>query len=156
MGTNQPRPASRPWPTITLEALASAAAVYGGVGLAWRNVLGMPDSWLQHSPFSSWLVPGLLLLLVVALPMGLAAALELRRSPWAPAASIVAGAAQIGWIAAQLLVLQKYDSLQPVMLGIGLLVLLLGVWSQRARPLLPGGMGTDGREVRRDDLAPSH
>jgi hypothetical protein len=133
--------------------LSSAAAVYGGVGLAWGNVLRMPHDWLEHGPFGSWLVPGLLLLLVVALPMGTAAALELRRSPWAPVASIGAGAALVAWIGAELLLLQRYDVLQPVMLLAGLLVLLLGVWASRARPLLPAAGPRTGEEVRREQLA---
>jgi hypothetical protein len=145
------RPGSRPWPTVVLELLTCAAAGYGGVGLAWHNVVRMPDSWLQHGPFTSWQVPGLLLLLVVAVPMGLAAALELRRSPWAAVASVGAGAALVGWIGAELLLLQEYDVLQLVMLGTGLLVLLLAVWTHRERALLPPSTPT---EVHRDELDP--
>jgi hypothetical protein len=87
--------------------------------------------------------------------MGLAAALELRRSPWASAVSVAAGAAQVAWIAAELLLLQKYDVLQPVMLGAGLLVLLLAVWTSRHRPLVPEGRAgaPAAEEVRGDQLA---
>jgi hypothetical protein len=83
----RPRTDRRPWFVIGLELFISASAIYGGVGLIWNNVLGMPDDWLQGTPFTSWTLPGIFLLLVVAVPMAGAAVLELRRSPMAPVAS---------------------------------------------------------------------
>jgi len=65
---------------IGLETVAAVSAVGGGIGLAAGNAIGMPADWLAATPFSSWLVPGVLLLLVVAVPMGVAAVAELRRS----------------------------------------------------------------------------
>lgn len=127
----------RAWGVIALEALTATAAAYGGFGLIWDDVVGMPDDWLVGTPFRSWALPGLLLLLVVGLPTAVAMVLELRRSDWAGAASVVAGAALIGWIAAELLVMQKYAVLQPVMLLVGLAVLILALWDRRHRPLLP-------------------
>ena len=105
----------RPWLAIVLESVVAAAAIYGAVGLIWDNAIGMTADWLTGTPFTSWTLPGLLLLIVVALPMGCAAVLELRRSPWATASSVAAGAAQIGWIVAQLAIMQRYFFLQPVM-----------------------------------------
>lgn len=131
------RPRGRNWPVAVLELLVAAAAVYGGVGLAWGNAIGMLDEWLEGTPFTSWLVPGLLLLLVVAAPMATAAVLELHRSPWAAAASITAGAAQIAWIAAQLGIMQRYNVQQPIILACGLAVVLLAVAACRDRPVLP-------------------
>jgi hypothetical protein len=119
---------------IGVEVLIAASAVYGGVGLIWNDVIQMPDEWLEGTPFTSWVLPGVFLLLVVAIPMGAAAVLELRSSPCAQLASIVAGAAQVGWIGAELLIMQRYNVLQPVMLGLGLAVLILAVWAYRALP----------------------
>ncbi|GAA4542144.1 hypothetical protein [Pseudonocardia xishanensis] len=115
-----------------LELVVGAAAVYGGIGLAAGNLIGMPADWLAGTPFGSWLWPGVFLLLVVAVPMLVAAVLELRGAPRAAVASIGAGAAQVGWIAAELLVMQRYNVLQPVMMLAGLAVLLLAVWGHRA------------------------
>jgi len=131
----------RRWPTIVLELLVALMALYGGIGLMWDlvadNAIGMTQDWLEGTPFTSWVLPGMFLLAVVAVPMGAAAMLELRRSPWAAVASVVAGAAQVGWIAAQLAVMQRYFFLQPVVLGAGLLVLALTLWTARHRPLIP-------------------
>lgn len=124
---------------ITLEALVAGSAVYGGVGLAFRNVIHMPDDWLAKSPFSSWVLPGILLLFVVAAPTGIAACLEIRRSRWAGIASVTAGASSIGWIAAELAVMQKYNLLQPVVLGLGVAIVLLALWTGRDEPLRPRG-----------------
>lgn len=139
-GTQRGTADRRPWSVIVLEVLTAVAAGYGGIGLVWDDAVGMPDDWLTGTPFPSWAVPGVLLLLVVGLPMGLAAVLELRRSVWAAASSVAAGSAQIGWIAAELLVMRRYNVLQPVMLLVGLAVLLLAVWDRRRRPLMPSPM----------------
>ena len=135
-----PKPAAktgRAWGVIALESLTGIAAAYGGFGLIWDDAVGMPDDWLVGTPFRSWTLPGVLLLLVVGLPMAVAVVLETRRSDWAGAASVVAGAALIGWIAGELLVMQKYAVLQPVMVLIGLAVLMLALWDWRHRALLP-------------------
>jgi hypothetical protein len=121
-----------------LEIVIAASAGYGGVGLIAGNAIGMPDDWLAGTSFTSWTLPGVLLLLVVAAPMAVAAALELRRSRWAAVASAGAGAAQIGWIAGELLVMQRYNVLQPVMILLGLAVLLIAVTARRHEPLWPG------------------
>ena len=57
---------------IGLETIAAVSALGGGIGLVAGNAIGMPAGWLAATPFSSWLVPGVLLLLVVAVPMGVA------------------------------------------------------------------------------------
>ena len=124
------------WSLVVIETLVAAAALYGGIGLIWNNAIGMPADWLGGTPFRSWVLPGVLLVLVVAVPMTVAAVLEARRSPWAPVASIIAGGAQIAWIGAELLVMQRYDVLQVIMLGVGLVVLLLAVYLRRHEPLM--------------------
>jgi hypothetical protein len=101
--------ARRRWLTIGAELFVLAMALYGGVGLIGNNAIGMLDEWLGGTPFSGWLRPGVLLLVVVALPMGVAMVLELRRSPWAAAGSVVAGSDLIGWIGAQRAVMQRYN-----------------------------------------------
>jgi hypothetical protein len=60
--------------------------------------LRMPVDWLDPTPFDSWLWPGIFLLAVIAVPMTAAAVLEIVRSPKAFAASMLAAAAQFGWI----------------------------------------------------------
>jgi hypothetical protein len=139
MVTTTPTPVSERWRWVTagLEILIAASAGYGGIGLIAGNAIGMPADWLDGTGFTSWVLPGVLLLLVVGAPMAVAAALELRRSPWAAVASANAGAAQVGWIAGELLVMQRYNVLQPVMMLLGLLVLLIAIAVRRHEPLWP-------------------
>jgi hypothetical protein len=85
----------------------------------------MPDAWLAGSPFVTWTFPAVALLLVVAVPMLTAAVLELRRHRLAPTVTVLAGTGQVGWIAAQLLVFQRYFVLQPVVLLVAAVILLV-------------------------------
>jgi hypothetical protein len=126
----------RAWPLIVLEALIAVSAAYGVVGLM-TDTIGMPDEWLQGTPFASWVVPAVLLLLVVAAPMSGAALLELRRSRWSTVGSVTAGSAQIGWIAAELLIMQRYNVLQPIMICFGLAVVLTALWLRRYQLIVP-------------------
>ena len=113
------------WALVGMECLVAVGALYGGIGLMAQNAIDISDEWLIGTPFDSWLLPGALLLLVVAAPMTIAAVAELFRVRWAYGASLVAGAAQVGWIAAQWLIMQRFFVLQPIMFIAGLLVLLL-------------------------------
>jgi hypothetical protein len=119
------------WVTVGIEVLVAVMALYGGIFMIWDNKLGMLDEWLEGTPFTSWTVPGLLLIAVVAVPMLTAAALEARRHRWAPQASIVAGTAQIGWIGAQLVIMQRYNFQQPIILGAGLAIVIVTLWVYR-------------------------
>ena len=123
------------WSLIAVEVLVAVSAIYGGIGLI-RNGMGMPDEWLEPTPFGSWLWPGTFLLLVIAVPMSAAAALEIARSRRAYLASMTASACQIAWIIVQVAMLQRYFFLQPVLLGAGLLIGGLAQWSHRGQRLL--------------------
>jgi hypothetical protein len=124
---------------VVLQLLLGASAVYGGVGLL-TGTLGMSDDWLVGTPFESWFVPGIALLLIVAAPMLGAALLEVRRHRLAPTASVLAGVLQVGWIAVQLLVMQRYFVLQPVVLFVAAGILLVaGLRRPTTGRTLPGG-----------------
>ena len=127
------------WALVGVEGVVAAGAVYGGVGLIAGNAIHISDDWLVGTPFDSWLLPGIFLLLVVAVPMLVAVVAELFRLPWAYGASLLAGAAQIGWIVAQWVIMQRFFVLQPVMLTAGLVVVLLAWAAHRGNPRPAGG-----------------
>jgi len=109
-------------------------AVYGGVGLI-ADGLGMPDDWLERTPFGSWTWPGVALLVTVALPQLLAASLVVTGRRRAAVGGVVAGVALVLWIVVQLLVLRRYFFLQPVIAGFGVVEVGLGLgWLRRTRP----------------------
>jgi hypothetical protein len=119
------------WTLFALEMAIAANALLGGVGLI-VNGMGLPTAWLQDTPFGSWVVPGLLLLLFVGVPMTAAAVAEVRRGRSAYALSSAAGLVLVGWIVAQVVVLRHYFFLQPVLAAAGLLVMVLA-WLVHAR-----------------------
>lgn len=119
------------WVLIGAQVFAAVGAWYGGIGLIADNSIGMLPEWLPGTPFDSWTWPGILLLLVVAAPMTVAAAAEATRLRWAYPASLLAGAALVGWIVTQWALFQRYFFLQPLMFAVGVLVLVLAWWTHR-------------------------
>lgn len=119
---------------VGVESLVALGAVFGGVGLIANNAIGMLPEWLEGTIFTSWFWPGVFLLLVVAAPMAVAAYAEVTSRRWAYAASLIAGAAQVGWIIVQWLIFQRFFILQPIMLLAGVAVLGLAWWVHREQP----------------------
>lgn len=115
------------WGLMALLLLVAANAVYGGIGLI-RNGMGMSKDWLTRTPFDSWLVPGLALMVTVAVPQLIAAGLVLARSRWGAAGGLVAGVGLMLWIVVQLLVLRRFFFLQPVIFGMGVVEAALAWW----------------------------
>jgi len=108
------------------------SAVAGGLGVVFTNGLGMPTSWLDGTPFDSFVVPGLILLLIVGGTQALAVALQHRRHPWYPAAAGVAGFGMVLWIYVEVALLPVYSFLQTLYLATGVfqlvfLLLVLGI-----------------------------
>jgi len=129
-----PMAGHRAWPAWALAGmllLAGAAGVFGGISLV-RDGFGMPLTWLHQTPFTSWVWPGVALLIGVAVPQFTALGLILAGHRWALAGGYMAGLALVLWIAVQMLVLQRYFFLQPVIAGAGTMEMLLAWLWQRA------------------------
>lgn len=110
-------------------------------GGAWYGLAGakdIPRSWLEGSPFQSYLIPSLFLLIVVGGSMLIATALWLLGSRvadgrWAPWASIAAGSILTGWIVVRMAMIGYVSWLQPACLVAGLAIAALGVVALRLR-----------------------
>ena len=113
------------------------AAVYGGIGLI-RDGFGMPDGWLAGTPLTGWVLPGVALLIGVAVPQLAAAALIAAGVRPGLAAGYLAGLLLVAWIAVELLVLRRYFFLQPVIAGIGAAEILLAWRWQRSGKIVTG------------------
>jgi hypothetical protein len=117
---------------VALTAFAGGAALiigslYPGLG----SVLAPPADYLQGSPFSSYTVPGLVLILLMGGPQAFASIACAIRWPWAPAACAAAGFSCLIWIFVQMIYI-PFSPLQAVyfllgMLELGLLLLGMGV-----------------------------
>lgn len=100
------RPATL-WALIVLAAIQIVGATAGGIGLVQDpiNNIGMPRSVLEGSPFSDFLIPGLILLLIVGLfPIIPLVGLVLHRK-WGWWFELAAGGGLIIWIIAEVILL---------------------------------------------------
>lgn len=116
-------------PLLIVQALVALSAAAGGVALALGEQAGSlgiipPLDWLEGTPFDSYLLPGLMLLIVVGGTHSLAFVLLLRRTTWALAASAVAGCGMMIWVVVQMVFI-PYSFLQAVYFGTGLLEIVL-------------------------------
>jgi hypothetical protein len=125
------RPASL-YALVLLMGFQGLSGVAGGFGLAadpTGRVVGVPDEWLAGSPFSSYLIPGLVLLTVLGLvPLAIAYGLWSRRT-WSLAASVLVGLALLVWLAVEIAVIgyQSRPPLQLVYGVVGTAILLLAL-----------------------------
>jgi hypothetical protein len=105
--------------------LVGLTAIGGGLSLVLYpdgSRTHLPLSLLSHSPFATYLVPGLLLTVVVGLGNTLAGIMALRAAPRSRAAALLAGAVLVGWIVSEMILLQTLHWLQVVYLCLGALI----------------------------------
>ena len=120
-----------------------AGALPAGFGMVTESTgvtLGMSPQVLVNSPFSSFLAPGIILIVCIGL-LPLYTLFGLIAKPhwqwagvfniykgrhWAWAYSLYCGAIIVGWILIQITMIQ-YSILQPIIGGIGLLIIILTV-----------------------------
>lgn len=124
--------------SLLLTAFVALTALAGGAVLAtsalvpdWQTVLSPPVSYLEGSPFDSYLLPGLALGAVLGGVHLVSFVLLLRRSRWAILSMTVAGYAALIWIFVQMIYI-PFSFLQAVYIAaglaeLGLVLLALGV-----------------------------
>lgn len=123
---------------LGLCAFTGLTAVGGGIGLLVApkgSPLVPPLSLLEHTPFDTYLIPALVLLLVVGVGNLVAAALELRRLRGSELAVLLAGAALTGWIVTQLVMVRTLSWLQFLYFLAGIVTVSAGIslWRNRHR-----------------------
>lgn len=102
-----------------------AVSAFGGAVLGiFFDGAGVPLEHLAGTPFSSFVVPGLILGVVVGGTQLAAGVALLARNPWAPLMAAVAGFAMMIWIYTELAIL-GYSWLQSVYFGLGIVELIL-------------------------------
>jgi hypothetical protein len=100
-------------------------AVAGGIGILLGR-MGLSDEDLAGSPFDSYLIPGLALLIVVGGAALLATLALLRRHPLAAPAAVVAGSTIVVFEVVQATVIGLHP-LQVFYAALGLLIIALAV-----------------------------
>lgn len=123
---------------VVLEVLLSVGALAGGLALVLGprgEIIPLPVSALEGSPFDTYLVPGLILLGVLGLGPLIAALMARDRNPLAPAATVVVGVALLTWIVVEIAIVGYSDNppLQPIYLVLGVVITLVGLaWVREA------------------------
>jgi hypothetical protein len=124
---------------IGVSLFHACSAVGGGIGMVVADGLSMPKRLLADSPFSTFLIPGLILLAVVGGTQSAASMLLLHKSPSALLWSAVAGFGMLIWIIAEIAMIHALTWAQLIYVVSGILQLilvfaLLGIVSWLPRP----------------------
>jgi hypothetical protein len=112
------------WALGATEAVVAVSAA-GGAVYGLSGAPGVQAEWLDGSPFSSYVIPSLVLLVAVGGSAALALAALIARDLRAPALGIAAGGILVAWIAVEMIWI-PFSPLQPAYLAAGAAMILLG------------------------------
>ncbi len=122
---------------VAADAFAAVSAVGGGVALvAGLEGDRFPRGMLEGTPFTSYVLPGLILALVVGGSATVATTATLVSAGVGATASTVAGAIMFGWIIGEALILNQPSVPSPteILYGVvGLLMVGLGLAGRRQK-----------------------
>lgn len=110
---------------ITLLIVLGLGALAGGIALVSSpdgSVMQFDLALLAGSPFSDYLVPGLILGGLFGAGSLAVAVMGIRRSRLAPFLAFAIGDAQMIWIVVQLAIIHEVSFLHPTMFAIGLAI----------------------------------
>lgn len=111
---------------VGLHLFNAVSAVGGGIGLV-AGGLAVPTTLLRHTPFESFVVPGIFLAVIIggSATIGATALLTHRRR--APATSAAAGAVMVGWIAGETVLVEGFSWLQGLYLLTGAIAVVASI-----------------------------
>ena len=114
-------------PSRALSVLQRLVALnaFGGGAFGLAGAPGLPPEWLAGSPFSSYLVPSLVLIVAVGALHALAAVRAWQGHPRALLLGRAAGVVLLGWIVVQVAIIGYVSWLQPAMGATALIELAL-------------------------------
>ena len=116
-----------------LQVFIGLGAVGGGLALALEPSganLGIPVELLKKSPFSTYLVPGIVLFVVNGLGSLAGGAATVARYRYAGETAMVLGGFLVAWIILQVYWIAAFHWLHALYLGLGFLEFVLG-WALR-------------------------
>jgi hypothetical protein len=140
---------------IALELFLGIGAIAGGIALILGprgEILPLPMSALAGSPFSTYLMPGLILFTVLGIGPFAAAFLAWRGHPLATIAAFGTGVALLIWILVEIAVIgySNEPPLQPFYLGLAAVILAVAAGWLRNEGVPRVGPG----RTRRGAIAP--
>jgi hypothetical protein len=108
---------------LILTLFVGAGAVFGGISLIVEADLGMDPALLDGTPFSSFVVPGYILLIAVGGTNLVAGILLLLDHEQASSFAFLAGAVLTVWITVQVVMIGMVSILQPAYFTFGLMTM---------------------------------
>lgn len=116
---------------ITLLLLFNGpGAIYGGGAMILQpdgSILQFPPGMLESSPFSNYMVPGIVLFCVIGLFSLFLLLQFLFRKRYDAKLIMSNGVLVIGWIIIQVLMIRTFSYLQLIIITTGVLLVILGV-----------------------------
>lgn len=133
---------------VVVGAFTLVSALVGMVGLTLGGGMGLPPEWLDGTVFTSWVVPGVLLGVLVGGTQALALLAQFGRRRVAWGLHAAAGLVLLVWIFVELAILLEWSPLHGVFFAAGALqtalaVLALGAWPTPFLARTPRTAGTD-------------
>lgn len=119
---------------IALLLFNAFGALYGGISLIRfpdGSDLQMPLSILEHSPFKTFLVPGIVLLLVNGIGSFITLIFLLIKNKFSLFLLATEGVLLCGWIVVQILMIRQLLSLHYIMFSTGVLMIFMAILGKR-------------------------
>lgn len=117
-----------------MQVFNGLSALAGGFGLMSDpsgEALAMKTDWLEGTPFSSFLFPGIVLFVVNGLGNTAGAVITFRKNKLAAKVGMAFGIIMMGWIVSQVLFIGYMSFLQPLYFATGLLQFAFGYFLQK-------------------------
>lgn len=114
---------------IILLIFLGISAIFGGGAFIIDpsgDLIQMPISLLEHSPFSTFLIPGLILFLFNGVSSIVIAILVIRKYRFYTELVILQGIIQDVWIVVQLIMIQSMSVLHYIFFTVGSLLIISG------------------------------
>lgn len=115
--------------TVSLLFLTALNAIIAGsmfITDPSGKLMGMTTEYLQYSPFSTFLIPGIVLFVINGIFNIAAGVFTLRNHRSAARFVMLQGVLLCGWILVQILMVRDINALHIVMFSIGVVLIVLG------------------------------
>lgn len=103
--------------------IAGAMFIYDPTG----QLMGMSTEYIKHSPFTTYLIPGIVLFFVNGVLNIYTAYITIKKKTRYPLFIMLQGVLLTGWIVIQVLMVKDISMLHIIMFSIGLILFVLGI-----------------------------
>jgi len=112
-----------------IQTFIGVTAIAGGIRLVSHpnGISDFPIEWLNNSPFSNYLIPGLVLLIVIGFGNVVAGVVSFLRKKYSGSMAALFGTFLIFYMTIEIWFVGVRNFLQPLYLMLGILVLTLGL-----------------------------